>query len=65
MLTNLTSIYSQFFIRFLLITDIDECVINTDVCHQNATCTNTVGSHTCSCKPGFSGNGTDCQGNEF
>ena len=63
--TNLTCVHSTFYIRLLLLTDIDECHINTDDCHQNATCTNTVGSHTCACKPGFSGNGTDCQGNVF
>ena len=46
-----------------MLTDINECDIHTDDCHHNANCTNTIGSHTCACKPGFSGKGTDCQGN--
>ena len=40
------------------ITDIDECKIGIDLCHDNATCSNTNGSYTCQCKSGFSGNGT-------
>ena len=31
-------------------------------CHVDATCTNTDGSFTCACKPGYTGNGTDCTG---
>ena len=42
--------------------DIDECVLNTDNCHANATCTNTPGSFTCQCKAGFNGNGVSCTG---
>ena len=33
------------------------------MCHDNATCENTVGSYNCSCNEGFSGNGFDCAGN--
>ncbi|XP_072035556.1 uncharacterized protein [Amphiura filiformis] len=39
---------------------IDECTTNTDTCHANATCTNTVGSFTCSCNDGYGGNGITC-----
>ena len=44
----------------------DECAIDSDDCVDGATCINTAGSFTCSCPPGFSGdgraNGTLCQG---
>ena len=43
-------------------TDIDECEAGTDGCHDNADCTNTDGSYTCSCSPGYSGDGTSCNG---
>ena len=40
--------------------DINECEINTDNCHKNATCSNNVGSFKCVCDAGFHGNGTNC-----
>ena len=44
----------------------NECTINTDDCVDGATCMNTAGSFTCTCPPGFSGDGratgTQCQG---
>ena len=43
--------------------DIDEC--GTDrihaSCHANATCVNTPGSFQCVCRPGYSGDGANCQ----
>ncbi len=44
--------------------DIDECFEKMDDCHQesNATCENTDGSFDCSCREGFEGNGTVCDG---
>ena len=45
-----------------VIADIDECSNASHKCHPNANCTNTVGSHSCSCKEGFSGNGRSCSG---
>ena len=47
------------------LTDIDECVLNTDDCSDFAICTNTIGSYTCACKPGFVGDGKTCTGNCF
>jgi hypothetical protein len=38
--------------------DINECG-DPAVCHENATCDNTPGSHTCTCEPGLSGDGKD------
>lgn len=40
--------------------DIDECVLKLDDCHDNATCMNSIGSYTCMCNDGFEGNGTHC-----
>ena len=40
--------------------DIDECRNGNHDCDVNANCTNTVGSHTCTCKEGFTGNGRSC-----
>lgn len=31
-------------------------------CHTNASCINTVGSFYCDCKPGFLGDGLECEG---
>ncbi len=46
-----------------LISDIDECDEILDNCAEdNAECTNTIGSFTCACDPGYSGDGTVCMG---
>ncbi|XP_072048085.1 uncharacterized protein [Amphiura filiformis] len=41
--------------------DIDECDCDKDNCNPvNGTCTNTIGSFTCSCKAGYDGDGIIC-----
>ena len=40
--------------------DINECERDEDSCHENANCTNTEGSYTCSCNPGYTGDGVTC-----
>ena len=49
------------FIFFFLL-DINECSSNSHSCDVNAVCRNTLGSYTCACKPGYSGNGRTCSG---
>lgn len=44
--------------------DIDECD-SVNLCDENADCTNTNGSHICTCRKGFSGDGTTCEGSSF
>ena len=52
-----------FFLPFVVLIDVDECVDNPTVCHINAVCLKTEGSYICSCKPGFQGDGkNNCKG---
>jgi len=49
-------------------TDINECALSTDNCASPASgglCTNIVGSFTCSCITGYTGNGIICSGKKF
>lgn len=43
-------------------TEHDECGSGQHNCDENAICTNTVRGHSCTCKPGYVGNGTICRG---
>ena len=45
---------------FSLNADINECNEGTDDCDMNADCNDTDGSFTCTCREGYSGNGTFC-----
>ena len=42
--------------------EIDECTMLTDKCDENAICTDTPDSYECTCKEGYIGNGTTCEG---
>ena len=44
--------------------DINECEAGKHNCDSNANCKNTKGSFVCTCKPGYSGDGVDCTGDE-
>ena len=46
----------------LTTTDIDECSSGTDNCNENADCTNAIGTFTCSCVFGYTGDGVTCTG---
>ena len=54
----------QFLLIFRLCfqTDIDECSAESSPCSENADCTNSDGSYRCTCKQGFTGDGTACDG---
>ena len=41
--------------------DENECDMETHNCNHLAVCVNTIGSFTCSCKDGFTGDGYDCE----
>lgn len=41
--------------------DVDECRVRS-TCHSLATCSNTIGSYSCSCLEGFTGSGIICAG---
>uniref|UniRef100_A0ABM0MZ98 Uncharacterized protein LOC100378937 n=1 Tax=Saccoglossus kowalevskii TaxID=10224 RepID=A0ABM0MZ98_SACKO len=40
--------------------DAHECRLGTDDCSENAVCRNTVPGYTCTCLPGYMGDGKDC-----
>ncbi|EMP33998.1 Signal peptide, CUB and EGF-like domain-containing protein 1 [Chelonia mydas] len=40
----------------------DECAEGTDDCHIDAICQNTPKSYKCICKPGYKGEGKQCEG---
>ncbi|KAI1284954.1 Nidogen-1 [Halotydeus destructor] len=44
--------------------DTDECLSGLQRCHPEADCTNTVGSYSCVCREGFTGNGYFCSSTE-
>lgn len=50
------------FISCLIVSDLDECTTSTHNCDVNADCANTVGSYSCKCKAGYTGNGHTCIG---
>ncbi|XP_069891377.1 signal peptide, CUB and EGF-like domain-containing protein 2 isoform X4 [Dipodomys merriami] len=41
--------------------DVDECAQGLDDCHADALCQNTPSSYKCSCKPGYQGEGRQCE----
>ncbi|KAM4849868.1 signal peptide, CUB and EGF-like domain-containing protein 2 isoform X8 [Urocitellus parryii] len=41
--------------------DVDECAQGLDDCHTDALCQNTPTSYKCSCKPGYQGQGRQCE----
>ena len=67
LLRRITRCYSNFTTDFqtmphLFLLDIDECSAESSPCDKNADCTNSDGSYSCTCKQGFTGDGTICKG---
>ena len=59
-----TAFLHNFEIPFFFISDfidVDEYKGNHS-CHENANCSNTIGSHVCDCQPAYTGNGQNCTG---
>jgi hypothetical protein len=56
------AIFSNVYINSIL--DINECAAdNLNSCDKTlGVCTNTDGSYTCQCKPGYTGDGRSCTG---
>jgi len=42
-------------------TDVNECLKSSGACSVYAWCSNTAGSFTCSCLPGYVGDGFTCR----
>ena len=59
-----SEMYQPFSRWELSLIDIDECTTNRHNCDISAFCNNTEGSHNCTCKPGYSGDGSNCTGND-
>ncbi len=45
--------------------DVDECHSTPSPCDVNADCSNRAGGFTCSCRPGFIGDGTRCYNSKY
>ena len=63
---NSSFFYYLFDISFIFFAcnfaDLEECSTNTHNCDVNADCVNTVGSYSCKCRAGYSGDGQTCNG---
>ena len=63
-MASLTALVRSTLCFFLSLTntvsDINECEIDTHDCDENAECTDNIGSFSCTCNFGYSGNGTFC-----
>ena len=46
----------------LIFADVDECSRGLDNCGSNSECSNTIGSFSCICNHGFTGDGVTCGG---
>lgn len=42
--------------------DVNECVVNPQICGSNAQCSNNEGSYSCTCNEGYEMTGKGCVG---
>ena len=56
--------YNTLHFIYIFFSDINEC-LTADRCDENADCVNTNGSFICTCRDGFTGDGTTCTGTHF
>ena len=54
--------FSSLDFRYYVLLDIDECLSRSHACDVTANCSNTYGSHNCTCKEGYTGDGHSYQG---
>ena len=61
---NIVHAFDDYLIVFqnLNFADLEECSTNTHDCDVNADCVNTVGSYSCNCRAGYTGDGQTCNG---
>uniref|UniRef100_A0AAQ5WXP6 Signal peptide, CUB and EGF-like domain-containing protein 1 n=1 Tax=Amphiprion ocellaris TaxID=80972 RepID=A0AAQ5WXP6_AMPOC len=52
---------SNWILMFYVCADADECAEGSDDCHIDALCQNTAKSYNCICKPGYKGDGKQCE----
>ena len=58
------SLYYFSIALFCCYSDRDECFYDSP-CDINANCTNTEGSFLCTCREGYKGNGSYCEGKKY
>lgn len=46
----------------IIFLDVNECETGQQECSEFAQCVNTIGSHSCFCLSGFTGDGKNCSG---
>ena len=61
-LSNQSCLGLHYVLFCALNSDIDECINEVYPCEPEANCTNSIGSFSCACLTGYSGDGMTCTG---
>jgi len=62
-LKDISYVQNKVFKTISNFSDIDECQEGlSDRCDPNSVCSNTIGGYECTCRPGYSGDGSVCHG---
>ena len=61
---NIFYLFFSLLYAFLIIADINECLTGAHNCSSDAACNNTKGAFYCTCRPGFTGDGQNCKGDD-